>query len=548
VSSSSNFLYHRYEKLIELEIIPVICTLWACTSIDLTLIKTALVVSVFTFSSGAIICSGAPSLRIRGASKFVFLTSCICALCIHIPFALQEANQYWGMPPEQVTRVFGKAVDDSRPHKGGGSKITLSLNRAEDRFGTLVESQGQLTIFSSDSIKIYQGQKLSVPVHLFQSSSTSDDTKKNDYHFGTSYRPPGVVGFSSPLLQARAEVLSKMKAKLKSIGSESPPLLEALLLGYKNENSHRLCTLFRRAGCAHLLALSGMHLGVLSLGVLVCFVPLFGRRGAVVLSLSILVFYLFLVGVRPSMLRAVIMYAVGSMGFLFIGAKPDPFHLLCVTFVIQSLVSPQDAYSLGFQLSYIALMGICLWTRAVARCIPALIPPLARDAFAATSAAQCCSAFILVKSFGVLYPGGLLAPLVLTPLVTLWMWGGLGYMAWSALLSRISAPLFVMGDRLFRLYLEQSALYTVVAVRWWGRFRPIEVSPEKWPTTALISASVLTLFSLCQYAGRYGRRIKLQLSQIDSPVSSGEWDGANPPVWTELSHFPGDTRENNRAA
>lgn len=548
MSSNSKFFYRRYEKLIELGIIPPACILWACSSIDLSLVKAAIVVLVFFFSATAIICSGPQSPQLRRVAKFLFLNSCVCALCIHIPFTLQRTNQFWGMSPEHMVRVYGTVVDDSRPNERGGSKITISLTRGEDIFGTVVKSKGQLTVFSSDSVKFYQGQKLSLPVQLMQCSSTCGDTKKPTDYYGKVYGPPELMDFSSFLFQVRAEILSTMKAKLTSIGCKSPPLLEALLLGYKNENSHRLCGSFRRAGCAHLLALSGMHLGVLSLGVLVCTMPLFGRRKAVVISLTTLVFYLFLVGVRPSMLRAVLMYTVGSIGFLLIGAKPDPFHLLCVTFVIQSLLSPQDAYSLGFQLSYTALAGICIWTRAVGRCMPAFIPPLAREAFAATIAAQCCSAFLLVNNFGVLYPGGLFAPLVLTPLVTLWMWGGLGYMAWSALLSRVSAPLLVMCDRLFRLCLEQSALFTVEAVRWWGRFRPIEVPPEKWLLTALISASVLTLFSLCQYAGRYGRRIKLQLSQFNCSVSTGEWDGTNPPVWAELSHIPEGARENSRAA
>jgi len=430
----------------------------------------------------------------------------------------------------------------------GGSSVKISLTEVKDTFGVTAEARGSVLLLLPDTTGFYQGQNLRVPVELKELQNTKSSQAARLRYLGTARGQAISTGFSSTLTEKRAALFSTLRARIVSIGRYSPPLLEALILGYKDGGSGHLFALFRRAGCAHLLALSGMHLGVISLGVLMCATPLIGRRRAVLLSLLTLVFYLLLVGVRPSMLRAVIMYALGSAGVLLLGVRVNPFHILCITFIFQTLLLPQDAYSLGFQLSYVALGGICLWTRAISRCLPVLIPPLMRDAVAATIAAQCCSACILVKSFGVLYPVGFLAPLVLTPLVTLWMWGGLAYLSWSCFLSWFSSPLLVMADRYFRLLIEWAAFVTVDAVRWWSLFSPIEISPDKWRLTALISAGVLTLFSLCQYAGRYGWRVKLQFSQIDSPVSADPWNGTQPPVWSELSDFQRGARENSRAA
>ncbi|MDZ7794038.1 MAG: ComEC/Rec2 family competence protein [Spirochaetia bacterium] len=542
------FFRRHYEHLLELSILPVLGSLWACSVVNLNLVKIASALCSILIAAVAIVFCNRSSERVRSCAKVLLWISVVCALCIRIPFALQRAQQFLGLPAARVTAISGTALDDSRMDGRGGSSVKISISEVKDNFGETAEARGSLLLLLPDTTGFYQGQKLRVPVELKELQNSKVTQAEGVSYIGTARGHAISIGSSSVLSEKRAALFSTLRARIVSIGRYSPPLLEALLLGYKDGSSGHLFALFRRAGCAHLLALSGMHLGVISLGVLMCATPLIGRRRAVLLSLLIIVFYLFLVGIRPSMLRAVIMYALGSAGVLLLGARVNPFHILCMTFIFQTLLLPQDAYSLGFQLSYMALGGICLWTRAISRCLPVLIPPLMRDGVAATIAAQCCSACLLVKSFGVLYPVGFLAPLVLTPLVTLWMWGGLAYLFWSCFLSLVSSPLLVTADRYFRLLIEWAAFVTVDAVRWWSLFSPIEISPDKWRVTALISACVLTLFSLCQYAGRYGWRIKLQFSQVDRPVSAESWNGTQPPVWAELSDFPRGTREDSRAA
>lgn len=545
----SRLLFRRhYEHLIELSILPVLSSLWACSAVDINLVKITIVLSSILIAAAALVCGSCSSEGVRSSAKVLLWASLICALCIRIPFVLQGSQQFLGLPAARVTVLSGIAIDDSRMDGRGGSSMKISLLEVRDDFGRTAEARGSVLLLFPDTTGFYQGQRVRVPVELIKlQNSKSTQTARVGY-IGKVRGQATPFGFSSVLAEQRAALFSTLRARIVSIGRYSPPLLEALILGYKDGSSGHLFALFRRAGCAHLLALSGMHLGVISLGVLICAIPLIGRRGALLLSLLTIVFYLFLVGVRPSMLRAVIMYGLGSAGVLVLGARVNPFHILCMTFIFQTLLLPQDSYSLGFQLSYVALGGICLWTRPISRCLPVLIPPLLRDAAAATIAAQCCSAFVLVKNFGVLYPIGFLAPLILTPLVTLWMWAGLAYLFWTFLLSLVSGPLLVTADRYFRLLIERSSWMTVDAVRWWSRFSPIEVSPDKWKLIALIAACVLTLFSLCQYAGRYGRRLKLQLSKIDRPVSADTWNGAQPPVWAEFSDIPSGAREDSRAA
>ena len=487
----------------------------------------------------------------QAAGRVLLCTGCILLAAVCVLYRLEAGRQFWGLPAGDVELVSGTLVADGSPDGRGGVRARLQLTGVQDRFGTSAQASGTATVLFSQPLTLFMGSRLRIPAKLIQLGSASDSADGAPYLM-KSQGPPRTDGYSRGVYKPRAHLMQGLRKRLQSVGRSAPPLLQALLLGYRQDGSGGLAALFRRAGCAHLLALSGMHLGVLSLGILVVLTPLAGRRTALLLSFFTILAYLFLVGARPSMLRAVLMYGVGVSAALFLGIKITAHYLVAVTFLLHVLLFPQNFGDLGFQLSYTALMGICGWTSAISRSLPAVMPRCLREGLAATIAAQCCTAALVVKSFGVLYPVGFISPLLLTPLVTIWMWSGLAYLAWTALLNLstplITAPVLVMGDRLFRAILEEAAVLTTATVRWWSGFRALHIPEEKWPLVAIASICVLTLFSLSQYAGRYGRRIKLQLSKIDRSVSAAEWDGANPPLWAELPHFSAGSREDSRAA
>ena len=565
MSSSSrvkgSFFRTHYEHLVELTVAPAIFTAVLCTGNEVETIPDSMITGFLLGAALLTAAAGIPLLCSRNmqavaAGRILLCGAVILTACLCIQNRLQRGRQFWGMPPEQVVQVSGTLVEDSRPDGKGGARGRIKLAAATNNFGTKVQASGTALVLFASPISLFQGQRLHIPAELIpRTPASSEQTSKNEQII-CARGGPQVLKYTNSTLQRRAQLVRALRERLRSVGRRAPPLLQALLLGYRPDGSGGLAALFRRAGCAHLLALSGMHLGVLSLGILLVLTPVIGRRSALVLSLLCSIGYLVLVGARPSMLRAVLMYGIGAATLLGAGVRTLPLFLLCSTFLLHLLLQPQDAGTLGFRLSYMALAGICGWTPAISRSLPALIPPGVREGGGATIAAQVCTAFIVVKNFGVLYPVGFIAPLLLTPLITLWMWCGLVYIAWSSLsnvlggpvLSSISAPLVVSIDRLFREGLEQAALFTTGAVRWWSRFRPLQVPPEKWWLVALGSLCVLTLFSLSQYAGNYGRRIKLQLSKLNQPVSAGEWDGSNPPLWAELPHIQKGPRKDSRAA
>ena len=115
---------------------------------------------------------------------------------------------------------------------------------------------------------------------------------------------------------------------------------------------------FQRAGLAHALALSGLNVAILA-GFLVLVLYRLGNWRYLV-ALGILVLYLFLVGVQPSLLRATIMAGFVLVG-LFLGkGKVEVLPALGLALFIHLLLEPYSVFSLSFQLSYLAVLGMAL--------------------------------------------------------------------------------------------------------------------------------------------------------------------------------------------
>ncbi len=114
----------------------------------------------------------------------------------------------------------------------------------------------------------------------------------------------------------------------------------------------------QNAGLAHLLAISGLHIGLISL-ILFYFLRFFNCsfRVSLLISCVFLTFYAAGTGLRPSTQRAVVMYLIFAFGFL-IKRKPDLLNSLGLAGVVLLLFSPSLAYDLGFQLSFSAVLGI----------------------------------------------------------------------------------------------------------------------------------------------------------------------------------------------
>ena len=140
-------------------------------------------------------------------------------------------------------------------------------------------------------------------------------------------------------------------------------LAQALLLGLRGRLPQDVTEDFRSTGTSHLLAISGLHVGVLLATALGAGVWLMGRRRQLylLLPLGAIWFYALVSGLSPSVERAAIMGSVYLVA-LALGRPRSILPALALAAGVMAGVEPQVLKQVSFQLSFTAVAGIALFT------------------------------------------------------------------------------------------------------------------------------------------------------------------------------------------
>ncbi|MEM6392179.1 MAG: ComEC/Rec2 family competence protein [Planctomycetota bacterium] len=148
-------------------------------------------------------------------------------------------------------------------------------------------------------------------------------------------------------------------------GDPELALLRALLLGRRGELSEQTQQQFRRVGLAHILSISGAHLGVLLGMVWLAARVVTGRpRRSAMVVLVVLGLFVLAVPMRTPIVRAAVMAALFCWGGL-LGRRVSAVGLLALSAVLVLMWKPADLFNAGFQLSYAAVLGILLFSEPV---------------------------------------------------------------------------------------------------------------------------------------------------------------------------------------
>ena len=148
-------------------------------------------------------------------------------------------------------------------------------------------------------------------------------------------------------------------------------VLKGMLLGLRSGLSPDILDAFRNSGSIHILAVSGLHVGLIAT---VCF---FGfsllrlpRKATDLLTIAAVILYACLVGFRPSVFRASLMAVIYLISRI-IERDRDLFNLLAFAALVLLLINPAQLWDIGFQLSFAAVASIVYlapkWERFFAR-------------------------------------------------------------------------------------------------------------------------------------------------------------------------------------
>ncbi len=135
-------------------------------------------------------------------------------------------------------------------------------------------------------------------------------------------------------------------------------MVRALLLGLRRGLPQEIKDEFRRTGNFHLLAISGLHTGLLFMGIALLlsffYVPLRWRDFIASILIGL---YAWMISFPPSVLRAFLFVLIFSLTRL-LERKTPALNILGLAALIALMIDPSDAYRAGFQLSYAATFGI----------------------------------------------------------------------------------------------------------------------------------------------------------------------------------------------
>ena len=172
--------------------------------------------------------------------------------------------------------------------------------------------------------------------------------------------------FGRILFPIRKKVLSVLRTNIP--GEKELGLAEALLIGYKDDLDKTLVQSYTNTGVVHIIAISGLHLGLIYWLFVQVLKPLKRRKISKwlnpVIIISGLWLFSLLAGGQPSVLRSAVMFScivlAGSLS-----RKTSIYNTLAFSAFVLLCINPYWLWDVGFQLSYVAVLSIVIFMKPI---------------------------------------------------------------------------------------------------------------------------------------------------------------------------------------
>lgn len=172
-----------------------------------------------------------------------------------------------------------------------------------------------------------------------------------------------LIGKEDSFLGSIATIRERIQVSLKKEGftKNQFAVINALLLGQRQEISRELTEDYSKAGAIHILAVSGLHVGIILLILSSLLKPLERIKNGKLIKLFLIVlslwFFALLAGMSASVVRAVTMFSAVAIGIM-LNQKNSIEQSLVFSMFLLLLFKPMFLFDVGFQLSYLAVFGI----------------------------------------------------------------------------------------------------------------------------------------------------------------------------------------------
>lgn len=336
----------------------------------------------------------------------------------------------------KVVEVKGQVVSSPRLTRSGKLQFELEAEQVRDQAGLLppqsVTGQLYVTIPPTSGEQLYPGLSVTVTGQLYAPKPAANP---GGFDFEKYLAQQGIfAGLNGkalayptdqkpapPLLWSMRQRITQVQER--GLGNPEGALVSAMVMGKAAVDvPYDIQDQFKQTGLAHALAASGTQVTLL-VGVVLALTQRLSSRLRFGLGCGVLLLYIGLTGIEPSVLRA------GIMGFVALFAltanrKVKPLGSLLLAAVLLLIYNPLWVFNLGFLLSFLATLGLLVTVPVISKWLdwmPSNLVPM----FAVPIAAYLWTLPLMLAVFGAVAPYSILINVLVSPLIGLISIGGM---------------------------------------------------------------------------------------------------------------------------
>lgn len=326
----------------------------------------------------ALILRKAPTL----IKEFIFGSICFATLLfggislVSVKTAANQSDHYQRFEISQDQHYLIRVIEIPK-EKANSIQIIAQVTALKTSSNLWQPTSGHLLLyFSKDtsSYQILQGDLLLIHSNLQDIAPPHNPGQfnyKQYLEFNQIYQQ-GFVDKTSwqrletnqwSIIKFASNIRNYLLQKLKNAGLKGEELgvASALILGYKDDLDEELKHSYSSAGATHVLAVSGLHVGIIYIA-LSFLIGLFDRNEKLrftrlISTLVVLWFYATITGLSPSVVRAATMFSFVAVGKAF-DRNSNIYNTLAASALVLLIYNPYLIMEVGFQLSYLAVLGI----------------------------------------------------------------------------------------------------------------------------------------------------------------------------------------------
>lgn len=297
-----------------------------------------------------------------------------------------QHNRFKQTIPSQAT--YTGNLSDITPKDKNRYQLDIRLNSAAIDDSLLIKINEKIVLYSSDSVSVSALKPGDAVIFTGKLFPITSNNNPGDFDYKNYMRKKGIryqMYTSNPIIKTgksnrelktsasnfRQRLLEQyQKANIE--GSEFA-VLAALTLGEKSYLDRSIKSQFSNSGAMHVLAVSGLHVGIIFIVLSTLFKPMcVSRKGRLLRSLFIIALlwaYALITGLSPSVMRAATMFSFVVAGQSF-KRSPNIYNTIAFSALVLLLLNPEIIYEIGFQLSYAAVLSIVYYQPRIVALLP----------------------------------------------------------------------------------------------------------------------------------------------------------------------------------